>query len=183
MVFQKKKKQLSDEEFATALGMARMNHQFDSYFAHFQNARFLLSQGNAIQSIVEFNTASEELISTIILMNWINETNMSEEEISEKFENTPFKKRINSEISKILGGQWNIKDEKTVVGAWFIKTYDLRNRIVHGGYTPDDSEIIKAVSCEYNFINYVIELMNKSKYEYFKGINSIPHVKIATRKI
>lgn len=179
----KEKKELSNEKFATALEMANMNHQFDSYFAHFQNARFLLSQGNAIQSIVEFNTASEELVSTIILMNWVNETNMTEEEISEKFENTPFKKRINSELPKILGGQWNIKDEKTVVGAWFIKTYDLRNRIVHGGYTPDDHEIFEAVSCEYDFINYVIELMNKSKYEYFKGINSVPHVKIATMKM
>ena len=179
----KEKKQLSDENFAAALEMANMNHQFDSYYAHFQNARFLLSQGNAIQSIVEFNTASEELISTIILMNWVNETNMSEEEITEKFENTPFIKRINSEIPKILGGQWNIKDEKTIVGAWYIKTYGIRNRIVHGGYIPDDHEIFTAVSCEYDFINYVIELMNKSRYKYFKEINSIPHVKIATMKV
>lgn len=179
----KEKKELSNEKFATALEMANMNHQFDSYFAHFQNARFLLSQGNAIQSIVEFNTASEELVSTIILMNWVNETNMTEEEITEKFEITPFKKRIDSEIPKILGGQWNVKNEKTVVGAWYIKTYELRNRIVHGGYTPDDSEIFTAVSCEYDFINYVIDLMNKSKYENFKGINTIPHVKIATMKV
>ena len=179
----KEKKQLSDENFATALEMANMNHQFDSYYAHFQNARFLLSQGNAIQSIVEFTTASEELVSTIILMNWVNEKNMSEDEITEKFENAPFKKRIDSELPKILGGQWNIKDEKTIVGAWYIKTYGIRNRIVHGGYTPDDHEIFTAVSCEYDFINYVIELMNKSKYKYFKGINSIPHVKIATMKV
>lgn len=179
----KEKKQLSDENFATALEMANMNHQFDSYYAHFQNARFLLSQGNAIQSIVEFTTASEELVSTIILMNWVNETNMSEGEITEKFENTPFKKRIDSELPKILGGQWNIKDEKNIVGAWYIKTYGIRNRIVHGGYTPDDHEIFTAVSCEYDFINYVIELMNKSKYKYFKGINSIPHVKITTMKV
>ncbi|MCR4429262.1 MAG: hypothetical protein NUV68_08035 [Caldiserica bacterium] len=57
-------------------------------------------------------------------------------------EEKTFKRMVQSEFHCRLDGKWNLEDENTEIGKWWRKTYELRNRIAHGGYFPSHEELI-----------------------------------------
>ena len=48
---------------------------------------------------------------------------------------------------------------------------------------PEMKEVNNSQSCCYKFINYVIDLMNKSKFKYLHGLNHVEKLEIQTIKI
>ena len=49
----------------------------------------------------------------------------------------PFASRLQGEYAPRLGGDWNVAHQNRPVGRWFSDVYQLRNRVLHGGYIPD----------------------------------------------
>lgn len=175
---------VTDEVFAQSLAMAHdiHNNQFSNYQAHLQEARYSISQGNTRTAIVQLNTSTEVLLSSIVTLYWENEEDCNLETSHEKLANTSFKKIIVSIVPQIIGGSWDLSVKDSVVSNWYRKGYLLRNRIVHGGYFPDESELHQSISSTYQFHNYIIELMQNSRYDYLKSINNIPNVVIKEMK-
>ena len=56
----------------------------------------------------------------------------------------PFKTLLSSQLAPRLGGSWDLTLERKPVGRYRADLYDLRNRIVHGGYQPHDGDAEKA---------------------------------------
>lgn len=179
--FPEENKQIvTNEVFAQSLAIAHEfgENQFSNYQAHLQDAKYSISQGNLRTAVVQLNTATEVLLSSIVTLYWEHEESCSLEESHDKLENTTFSKIIKSIIPQIIGGSWDISLSNSIVSNWYNSSYILRNRIVHGGYNPDKNEMYQSISRTFEFYKYIIELMQKSNYGYLKCIQSIPKVTI-----
>lgn len=177
---EEKKENVSDQIFAQSMAVAHefTTNNFSNYHYHIQIAKYALSQGNKVSAIVQMNTATEILIISIITLYWENEDNLSMEEANLKIDDTPFKKMLISIIQIIIGGRWDITAKDTAFSQWFAHSYSLRNRIVHVGYRPSEKEIFRAINSSFEFHDYVVGLMVKSKYNYLQEIARLPKVKI-----
>ena len=156
---------------------------FFEFKRNLQDSRYLLSKGSTVESLIKMNTSIEVLLTQILALYWANEEDLEIDVITKKIDDVPFKKKITVELPKILGGTWDITKKGKPLNEWYESSYLLRNRIVHGGYMPKMEEVYNSQRCCYNFINYVIDLMNKSKYEYLHGLNSVEKLEIKTMKL
>lgn len=52
------------------------------------------------------------------------------------------------------------------VGAWNSKCYEIRNRIIHGGYLPTFDETNEAISSAKELRVYIIKLIRANKKKY-----------------
>ncbi len=177
---EEKKAVIESEKFAQCLAIAHeySNNQFSNYQAHLQDAKYLFSQGNLRAAVVQLNTATEVLLDSIVTLFWENEQKLTIEESHKKLEDTPFTKIVKTIIPQIIGGSWDITANSTIVNKWYNEGYNLRNRIVHGGYFPEKHEAYTSITSTFKLHDYIIELMCKSKFEYLQNIRKIPRVKI-----
>lgn len=156
---------------------------FYAFKKHLQDSKYMLAKGQTLGSLIEMNTAIEVLLTQILVLYWSAEEKLNIEDIEKRLEDFSFMKRIKVEIPKVLGGNWDITKIKKPLHEWYENSYLLRNRIVHGGYMPEMNEVFKSMNASYDFINYVIDLMNKSKYEYLHGLNATYKIDIQTIKL
>lgn len=156
---------------------------FYEFKRNLQDSRYLFAKGSTIESLIKMNTSIEVLLTQILVLYWVNEEKLEINEITKKIDATSFKKRITVELPKVLGGTWDLTKKGKPLYDWHENSYLLRNRIVHGGYIPEMKEVNDYQSSCYKFINYVIDLMNKSKYEYLHGLNYVEKLEIQTIKI
>lgn len=156
---------------------------FYEFKRNLQDSRYLFAKGSTIESLIKMNTSIEVLLTQILVLYWTNEENLKIDDIIKKLDDIPFKKRITVELPKILGGTWDITKKGKPLFDWYWNSYSLRNKIVHGGYMPEMKEVNNSQSCCYKFINYVIDLMNKSKFKYLHGLNHVEKLEIQTIKI
>lgn len=171
------------EYLSQSLFIRPTENYFFEFKKNFQNARYLLSRGFTIESLIKMNTAIEVLVNQILALCWSAEEKNTLEEIIKKIDDISFKKRLNSELPKFLGGNWDVTNTDKIVGKWYTNSYDLRNKMVHGGYIPELNEVYDSMNCNYEFINYVINLMNKSKFDYLHDLNAIYKINIEKRKL
>lgn len=159
----------------------------ENYFAnfkrHLQDSKYMLAKGQTLSSLIEMNTAIEVLLTQILVLYWSAEEKLGINEIEAKLEDISFMRRIKVEMQKVLGGNWDITKSGKPLHEWYENSYLLRNRIVHGGYMPEMNEVFKSMNASYDFINYVIDLMNKSKYEFLHGLNAAYKIDIKTMKL
>lgn len=73
---------------------------------------------------------------------------------------------VKKEFHSRIGGKWDISNSSTEIGAWYDKTYLLRNRTIHAGYHPSYSETWDALAAATAMQNYVIALIRQAKPPY-----------------
>jgi hypothetical protein len=125
--------------------------------------RFMLS-GMFDWCIISAQTHIEGLLRTIYRQIKLN--NVSNiVELEKKLEEVSFSDLIKKEMPSILGGNWNLDNDKNTVGIWYQKCYQIRNRIVHAGYRPSNIEAEAAYIGAQDMRLFVYNrLKSKSKY-------------------
>jgi hypothetical protein len=79
---------------------------------------------------------------------------------------TPFATRFKKWIPQFLGGDWDYTKPNGVVPNWFNHVYQLRNRILHGGFEPDIIAGKNAFESVVALSNYVDDLLKKRNKEF-----------------
>lgn len=88
------------------------------------------------------------------------------EEADSSREEIAFLTVVKREIHCRLGGYWDIKCKDSVVGQWYVETYQLRNAVVHKGHVPSYSESDLALFSANNLRGYMVGLIKKNKKKY-----------------
>jgi hypothetical protein len=101
----------------------------------------------------------------------------SRQEVECEFDEIPFMRRIKRHISHSLGGDWDMSSSKSKAGVWKEHVYELRNRVVHGGYNPDMSEAMLAFTTVIDFSEFIRERVTLCKSalpEAYTEFSSLP---------
>jgi len=120
------------------------------------------------EAVINCQISIETFLSALI-SNLLEQENKSESEIDKFIEDISFIKMVKSEFHPRLGGNWDPTDSSKKIGKWYSNTYDLRNSIVHTGYTPTSNEAQKSLESAINFRAYIIKLVNDSENKYSKA--------------
>lgn len=87
-----------------------------------------------------------------------------EEEITNVLQDEPFMGIVKKELSKRIGGVWDVTSTGTYVYYWHEKTYKIRHRIIHAGYKPNLKEAKEAFDAVEKLKFYIYSLLfNKGK--------------------
>ncbi len=127
---------------------------------YFLLAKYRLNRGLFSEAVTFCQTAVEVKVKRLFYY-FLEIEGLKESEIIEKMENTPFMSMIKKEMSKRIGGIWDIKNENSD-----IKNWSLRNRVVHIGYKPNLFETERALNDAKKFVFYIVELIKKKKKNY-----------------
>jgi len=128
-------------------------------------ARRSLKNGLYREAVLYAQSNVETFLKTLLSQFLIRE-GYNQASIATYLEEKSFKGIVQSEFHCRLGGKWNLEEENTEIGKWWNKTYEIRNRIAHGGYFPSYEEAYTAVNAAEQFRQYVISLIKKQKKKY-----------------
>ena len=112
---------------------------FVSSSQFFADARRYLYRGYPREAVVFLGMSSESLLNGLF-RHLRKADGKSDAEVELDFEEIPFMTRIKKYLSHGLGGDWNLNNNTSRVALWKKHVYDLRNRVIHGGYFPEDHE-------------------------------------------
>ena len=73
---------------------------------------------------------------------------------------------LKREFSSRLGGIWDLTNTNSPLKDWHDNCYQRRNRIIHGGYFPNNSETKESLACAENAIKYIAGLVKQKKKQY-----------------
>jgi hypothetical protein len=93
------------------------------------------------------------------------------DQVESELEDLSFGALIKREMPNLLGGDWNLTQGSGKVAQWYSNCYQLRNRIVHGGYRPNGQEAERAyIAAEQMKIFVHLQLRKKKQFhEAFNG--------------
>lgn len=140
------------------------------------NAKRDFRYGNYRQAVVNVQTGIEIFLYSMY-REFLKQEGLLLTDIISKFEKMRFKSLITDQISKRIGGNFDIYDSGGIVGKWWEKTYLLRNKVVHEGHHPSYVEGDDAFYHALELLKYIVKLIhtqeNKAEYpELIKYINS-----------
>lgn len=168
-----KEKELSDLMRHCNIVMNELN-PFINTVDYLINANRLLSNGFYEDSVINANIAVESYIRNLYkYFITFENPQKSDEEIEEILNDMPFMTILKKEICNRLGGRWDVTQKETEIGQWYINTYILRNRIVHGTRKINYNQAKKSWQSANECIKYIKTLVldKKNKYptlsEYF----------------
>jgi HEPN domain-containing protein len=117
------------------------------------------------ESILNGQTSVETFLRTLF-SECLRIEGFNDVDIQKIQEETNFLSLVKREFSKRIGGSWDITNERHEVGSWFIRCYNLRNRIIHSGYHPSYNEVDEGLAAALQFRIFVFNRINKStKYK------------------
>lgn len=154
------------------------NHIITNEYLFIHSEKYLLLAKNRLNKglfseAVTFAQTAVELKIKRLFYYFLETEGLSTYEISKEMENTPFMSMIKKEMSKRLGGVWDITKEGSEINNWYNRCYSLRNRVVHIGYNPEFKETEQALNDAKIFLLYLVELITIQKKNYpelFKNI-------------
>lgn len=126
------------------------------------SARRSLRTGGYREAVF-YAQSSVETMLTVLLEQLLRLEGKSDVEITNLRERTPFLSLVKRELPMRLGGRWDYTDPATVIGKWYADTYELRNRVVHGGFRPTYPEAGAAVTSAREFRVFVAERLDKKR--------------------
>lgn len=77
-----------------------------------------------------------------------------------------FKALVKTEMPPRLGGNWSLTDNRFPAAKWYQQTYDLRNRIVHGGRFATKEQAAEALSAADEFYEWVVSRIEGRRKKY-----------------
>ncbi len=100
-------------------------------------------EGDNADAVVSFQIAGEVLLFEIWALLLVDE-GLNETKIRELQQDTPFGTLVKRELGQRLGGSWDTTRSETPVGRYWSDLYQLRIRVVHTGYLPNDEDAERA---------------------------------------
>ncbi len=158
--------QSTDQETAILRTVSRIlqgNFPFYHSQTWYQKAREAFHVGRYADSIVFVNISLEVFIRRIVFMHWRKNAGISQDEAIAMFDNLPFMRIMKSTMPDILGGSWDIKKADSPVGKWYKDLYSLRNRVIHAGHQPSESEMLRAMTAFNEVSRFLVTQIEKSK--------------------
>jgi len=129
------------------------------------NASRYFINGQFRESVMYCQTAFETFLRTL-LSELFKQERKSSVELDETYERYGFMGVLKREFSSRLGGIWDLTNTNSPLKDWHDNCYQRRNRIIHGGYLPDNSETEESLACAENAINYIAGLVKQKKNQY-----------------
>lgn len=132
---------------------------------YFLLAKNRLNKGWFSEAVIFAQTALEVKIKRLFYY-FLETEGLNKNDINEAIENTPFMSMIKKEISKRIGGVWDITKEGSEIKNWYDRCYSLRNRVVHTGHIPLLTETEQALNDAKTFAFYIVQLITNKKKTY-----------------
>ena len=129
------------------------------------NASRYFMNGQFREAVLYCQTAFETFLRTL-LSELFKEEGKTSDELDATFEKYGFMGVLKREFSSRLGGTWDLTNSTTPLKEWHDNCYKRRNRIIHGGYLPDNSETEESLACAENAMNYVAGLLKQKRNKY-----------------
>jgi len=129
------------------------------------NASRYFINGQFREAVLYCQTAFETFLRTL-LSELFKEEGKTSDELDATFEKYGFMGVLKREFSSRLGGTWDLTNSTTPLKEWHDNCYKRRNRIIHGGYLPDNSETEESLACAENAMNYVAGLLKQKRNKY-----------------
>lgn len=96
-------------------------------------------RGDQVDRVVSLQTAAETLFSATYRMTMVD-AGKSAAEIQSEAQYDAFKWLVGTRLPQLVGGDWHLQRPGSEPGRYWVDLYELRNRIVHGGYEPAADE-------------------------------------------
>ncbi len=139
--------ELSPAEFKKMLTMLTRLDEGDPFGLYTQRARAcqraIYIEPDYVTASIEAQLASEFLLDALLLvLAW--EENVTPEDAANWFMES-LTRRIRRHYRSRLGGSWEPRHGRTVLGRWARRTRDLRNMVAHSGHRPAESEVVASL--------------------------------------
>jgi hypothetical protein len=124
--------------------------------------RFFDREGDARAAVIMAQTACEVLLDGLLsAMLW--EEGVSPADASTNYFQVALASRVKKHYStRLAGGPWTLEGRGPVAD-WHTQLAALRNRCVHGGYTPSHDEAIKASQAELALLEFVMSRLRAKR--------------------
>lgn len=123
-------------------------------------------QGGCYREAVIYAQSSVEVFLSTLLTKILEIEGKSSDAIEHLLQEVSFSKRLRCEYHPRLGGSWDVNNATSPLGAWYVNTYQLRNRVVHGGYAPTQNAAKEAVDAASALRSHVIGLIHNVRVEF-----------------
>lgn len=163
------KEKLSREETLTILNYQNVLLKEENPFILSEelmlNAKRYQGKGFYKESVFYAQTSVETFINTLYSL-LLKSENISKSDIEKLIDETAFMSIIKKEMSKRIGGTWDVERVACPVGSWNEYTYKLRNKVIHAGYLPSIEESDKAIQCAIELREYILKLIFSKKQKF-----------------
>lgn len=133
--------QVADIKRHLAASLAK--HPLTPYVDRVVDAQHALRLGDTANAVILGQLGAEVFLDAVLgLLLW--EEGSSPEDAATKEFATDLTPRVRNCFAPRLGGDWNLKGNG-VVGDWKRQLYELRGRVIHGGYQPSRTETAQAL--------------------------------------
>lgn len=123
-------------------------------------------QGGCYREAVMYAQSSIEIFLSTLLTKILEIEGTAPEAIERMLQEVGFATRLRREYHPRLGGSWDVNNATSPLGHWYANTYQLRNRVVHGGYAPNQLEAKVAVDAASALRSHVINLIYQVRVEF-----------------
>lgn len=118
------------------------SNPFFAFVELYQSAEHHLGSGRYEQSVIAACTATEVFIST--LFRFVSKAVADDPNKLGRALKAPFRSQLEHHLPKLLKVPMDIRKSDSVAGRWWTDCYLLRNKVVHEGHKPTDSEALAA---------------------------------------
>jgi hypothetical protein len=115
--------------------------------------RRALDRGRPAHVVIEAGIAFEVLVSALVRE--LAALNGLPAEKVEGILDAGLKNVLIDHLPKLAGLCIDLNDPENIFGAWYVHAYDLRNRVVHGGYRPSLAEARQAANSVKAVVDHV----------------------------
>lgn len=166
-----KKDNIKRENVGECLRLYHIYNEKLNPFIHSESyvlkARRKFREGFYDDAIISIQTNIEILI-RIVYKEVLICSGICEPDIEKKLEDESFMSIVKKELSKYIGGIWDVTREGTPIKFWYDNTYKMRNKIVHGGYYPTFEETDLAIHAAMEFRDFIFQRIRTKKNTYSK---------------
>jgi hypothetical protein len=123
---------------------------------HGRALRALRIRGDMADAVVNLQTAVESMMYDLLRALMVDEGASSTEIDTAVAAELQFKSLVGRQLAPRLGGNWD-PNSHAAFGSYWSKLYQLRNRVVHGGYSPSGAEANGALDAFFAVREFVSE--------------------------
>jgi hypothetical protein len=136
---------------------------------HGRALRALRVRGDMADAVVNLQTAVESMMYDLLGVLMVDEGATSTEIAGVLGGELQFKALVTGQLIPRLGGNWN-PNSHGAFGSYWTKLYRLRNRVVHGGYSPSAAEANDALGAFYTVREFVSERLWDRRKKYPRAL-------------
>lgn len=133
---------------------------FEEFQKYYWRGRYELRLGETDLAVV-YAVLSVEVLTSKIYVLYETATGRSVKEVTEELAEIPFKRILDREMPRMIGGSWDLSARRSAPGKLYLGAYHLRNQTVHFGRIPEHMDAISAMEQTDKLHQYIHRLVNR----------------------